>query len=388
MNWQIRFKATRPHLPDDKEKDDILSHVRHVRDDGLHDYEIYVAKEPCADQTVLFGRVEIYYSDPDDSEVKRLMEALTSLKKLLSGSSLVVWDDLDLIGWDGSHQRYDTMGQCDVPQFELPPASGFLRLSSLSYDHRFEPLRRQGAQRVGSEQPAEVEGPIILDEAPAFFVTPGHRREEARMVFWLKPTLPLRVAEVVLAFSDNEGKLLDFEEHYLDLTLEKPTRVALVLSAPELLNLAHQVEIIVRTEATAAVPLGTWSIDATSAAGLSFLPPDRPIISHWPLELSLGGFVDHDYGRRQWRLVGQLGLKGKLREARGEIRFYLHDDKGQIIGHYVETIDPLLESRFGGWWTESHDELRTAKTMAVQLQLTVTEEVQLGNWTVPGRQGS
>ncbi|MBT3224155.1 MAG: hypothetical protein HN348_34235, partial [Proteobacteria bacterium] len=228
----------------------------------------------------------------------------------------------------------------------------------------------------------ETEGLIHLDEAPAFFVTPGTKQEEARIVFWLRPELPIKATEVVLTFSDKQGKLLDFEEHYLDLSLDQPTRVALELSSPELLNLANQVEVKVRVEALTTVSLGIWTVDGT-ANGLSFLPPDQPIVCPWPLELSLGGFVDTNCGRQQWRLVGQLALQGDLRDAQGELRFYLHDGDGKVVGHHVENVEPLLESCFGGWWTESHDEQRKATTLSIRLCLTATAEVPLGIWTVP-----
>jgi hypothetical protein len=385
MNWHVHYRLLRPTVLSESEKDTLLEHNRRVRDEAVHSYDFDVALQPRSDDLVAFGRVELYYSDPDEADVRRLLDALTELHGLLPETTLEVWDDFDLVGWNGAVGGFDTMGACDVPSFELPRTSeGFLKLSSLSHDHRFV-LHRQAATPLVVPAEGEQGTLVHLAKGPTFVVRPGRRREEARMAIWLNPSEhPSQLSALTLTFFDDQGQLLDHESHGLDVLLCRPTRITVTLSAPELLDLATQVEVEIRSEAVIALDLGRWAVKR-QGRGLSLTPAEPLPASSWPLTLSLGGFEDDDCGARRWRMVGQLTLDRVPLRWSAELRLTLLDDQAQAIGSHVEYLDPDNAGRFGGWWFEELDEQAQAQALGVRLDLTATECCILGRWEVPSR---
>ena len=138
MSWNVYFRVLR-ETPLEPDELDALARQSRAVHRNLSDYDLVLAIQPDGDPTVAHGHAERYY-DPDDAEVRQLLDAITQLRGLLPDARVEVWDDFELIGWNKDTQAFDFMGQCDRPRFSLPPLSPSRRkVSDLPDDHEFGP---------------------------------------------------------------------------------------------------------------------------------------------------------------------------------------------------------------------------------------------------------
>lgn len=386
MNWHVRYRLTRETPLDDGEKDALLGLVRQARD-SVHDFDLWVSKPTRADHVVCVGQLQMYYSGSDESDVRRLLEALTKLRSAVNGAELEVWDDYDLVGWSGD--RFDTLGQCDVPRFDLPVTDdSFTKLSSLNWDFRFQPMVRTAAKALHVPD-ASSSQLVKVSTGPTFRSRPGERRQKALMSISVTPaTEGLTLTGIQVGFFDKAGGLIDYEEHHLSMPCAGEVQITVELSAPDLLSMADHLEVQVTAEAKPRVALGAWTIHREGPA-LCFAPVDAPAPSDWPVSLTLGGFSDRGFDGTEderWRLVGQVKLNREAQEATGELGFNLMKD-GTLISHHSEYVRQVDHSRFGGWWYSAHDEFERFDALDINLALEVTSLESLGRWSVNGEEG-
>jgi hypothetical protein len=96
MSWNVYFRVVRNADPTPTELDALARHSRAIHR-SLRDYDLVLAVDGADDSVLAHGHVERYY-DPDDADVRLLLDALTQLRGVVSDAAVEVWDDYGLIG--------------------------------------------------------------------------------------------------------------------------------------------------------------------------------------------------------------------------------------------------------------------------------------------------
>jgi len=232
MSWNVYFRVIRdrPLLPN--ELNELANHSRaaHRR---LHDFDLVLALKPDGDPTVAHGQVERYY-DPDDADVRFLLGALTRLRDVLPDATVEVWDDFELIGWNGSTAAFDFMGHCDVPRFTLPPPSDARRsVSDLPEEYEFGP--DAWAARPVAVPPPSAPGEDVLltfPDPPTFRMQGDGWRRTLVVQGWVHNPhgVMVQLGCLQLVMRDADGRPVDV----LDVGLHQPAaELQFVTGRPE-----------------------------------------------------------------------------------------------------------------------------------------------------------
>lgn len=215
MSWNVYFRLVHETALPPQALDALARHSRAIHR-SLHDYDLVLAISEVDDSTVAHGQVERYY-DPDDADVRLLLDALTQLRSVVPAASVEVWDDYGLIGWNGATGRFDFMGQCDVERFTLPaPSDARRKVSDLPDDHEFSPTDWTTRPVSVPDTPVDTdaERTVLLPESPTFRVLSEGWRRRLSIQAWVHNPHGVLVdlQQLRVALRDADGRALDVLE--------------------------------------------------------------------------------------------------------------------------------------------------------------------------------
>ena len=348
MSWNVYFRMVRD-TPLEPEELDALARQSRAIHRNLHDYDLVIAVTPDGDSTVAHGHVERYY-DPDDAEVRQLLDAISQLRGLVPNAKVEVWDDFELIGWNGSTGAFDFMGQCDVPRFSLPAMSASRRkVSDLPDDHEFGP-------DAWATRPIEVprtplkpgqEQTISLPEPPSFRVLADGWRRRLSLQCWLHNPhgVLAELQQIELVLRDAAGAAVDV----VNMGIHQPVAELQYVSgrqelSPGSLQHARQVDVVAEYSYEVRQPIARLSID----------PLQPPLDESWrlpvtvsaqelapgplPFELRLRAWHGHQYEGFVQLLVSMTPsfIPGDLS---AHLRMLLRDEAGMALGAAEQRIE-------------------------------------------------
>jgi len=348
MSWNVYFRVVRDTPLEPGELDALARQSRAIHR-NLRDYDLILAVSQDGDPTVAHGHVERYY-DPDDAEVRQLLDAISQLRGLVPDATVEVWDDFELIGWNGATGCFDFMGQCDVPRFSLPSMSEARRkVSDLPEDHEFGPdawATRPIEVPQTTVKPGE-ERTLSLPEAPAFRVLADGWRRRLSMQCWLHNPhgVLAELHQLQLVLRDAEGTAVDV----LDMGVHQPVaELQYVRGRPELspgsLQHARQVDILAEYSYEVRQPVARLSIE-----------PLQPLLDDaWRLPVAVAavppepGPLPFDLRVRAWhghRYEGFVQLLVSLTpgfmpgDLSARLRMLLRDEAGMALGAAQERVE-------------------------------------------------
>lgn len=215
MSWNVYYRVVRDTAATPAELDALARHSRAIHR-SLRDYDLVLSVDGVSDDVLAHGHAERYY-DPDDADVRLMLDALTQLRGVVPNATVEVWDDYGLIGWNGSTGRFDFMGQCDVERFVLPPPSEARRkVSDLPDDHEFSPSDWSSRPVPVAASPGDpVDAATIgLPEPPVFKVLSEGWRRRLSLHAWLHNPhgVLATLRSLRIALRDGDERLIDVLE--------------------------------------------------------------------------------------------------------------------------------------------------------------------------------
>lgn len=385
----IRLLRDRPLAPE--ELDALCEHVRRRSDAfQLMGYDLHLATEPRSDGLVAMGRYSTWY-DPDEPEIRMLLEALTELRGVVAGATLEVWDSFELIGWDRSQDRFEMMGVSDVPPFDLPRADSTLTaISSLDSEHRFAAWT---AVSEAEEAPApSVEAVELLTLVGQPELEPVRSAFDTRLSVrgWLQSgEVPAHVDSVQLRLHAESGALVALDRESLDQVVEGMHRMELSYDLrPATLEAAHTAELVAEVRTSRRLDLGARPIQ-----GMGTVVPGKPPLVlldlgepevEPPLPCRISAQVDEDYESvllvfvELWPAPGPQDRHAQLRVALcATDGSTLASDSAHVHldGAGISAVARLRMS------TDMRAVL-TASHLEISLEDTASQRVGLGRWSL------
>jgi|GEM_PF-5249385 len=347
MSWNVYFRATREAAAVPEELDALARHSRSIHK-RLHDYDLVLAISDVDDGVLAHGHVERYY-DPDDADVRLLLDALTQLRGIVEGATVEVWDDYGLIGWNGSTGRFDFMGQCDVGRFALPaPSDARRQVSDLPDDHEFSPAAWTTRPVPVPTTPtsAENDHTITLPEPPVFRVlSEGWRRRLSVQAWFHNPHGVLAdLGRLRIALRDRDGRPLDV----LDAGIHQPSaelqfvRVRPSVS-PGSLQDARQADLWLDYHYEVRQPLarlstGTMSPRLDDGYRVPVSTATDPVETG-PLPVEVDARVFHGHQHDGFvQVVLELTPQFRPGEMSGRVRLLVRDEAGMALGAAEESV--------------------------------------------------
>lgn len=352
MSWNVYFRVLR-ETPLEPDELDALARQSRAVHRNLSDYDLVLAIQPDGDPTVAHGHAERYY-DPDDAEVRQLLDAITQLRGLLPDARVEVWDDFELIGWNKDTQAFDFMGQCDRPRFSLPPLSPSRRkVSDLPDDHEFGP-------EAWASRPIEVSRPSIepgqdhtltLAEPPTFRVLADGWRRRLSLQCWVHNPhgVLANLRQLQLILRDAEGAAVDV----MDMGMHQPIAELQYVNgrqelSPGCLQHARQVELLTEYSYEVRQPI----------ARLRIAPLQPSLDETWRLPIPVEaqplepGALPFELGLRAWyghRYDGFIQLLVSLTprflpgDLSANLRLLVRDESGMALGAAEEHMEFLTD---------------------------------------------
>ena len=348
MSWNVYFRVVRDTPLEPAELDSLARQSRAIHR-NLHDYDLVLSVAPDGDPTVAHGHVERYY-DPDDAEVRQLLDAISQLRGLLPDARVEVWDDFELIGWNGATGAFDFMGQCDGPRFSLPKMSEARRkVSDLPDDHEFGP-DKWATRPIEAPKTALKPGEdrtLSLSELPKFRVLAEGWQRRLSTQYWVhNPHGVLAdLHQIQLILLDADGCAVDV----LDMGIHQPVaELQYVRGQPELspgcLQHARQVDILAEYSYEVRQPMARLSIE-----------PLQPLLDDaWRLPVAVTaaptepGPLPFDLRVRAWhgqRYGGFVQLLISLTpcfvpgDLNASLRMLLRDETGMALGAAQQHVE-------------------------------------------------
>lgn len=391
MNWEIRYRLFRDKPLTDEERDSLLKHVRRCRDGIFYSFDLNLPRTPRQDGLIAMHSVDMYYSDAHDSDVPKLLQALTTLRDLVPGASMEVWDSFELVAWNIGLEKFDTMGSNDVPRFDLPATDDtFWGLGGLDYDHRFTTAKvSHSASRIEPDALAEqIEGPIKVSGDPVFVTEERYSEKRLCLATWVKRTGPVPVnierVEAVLLTDSNDP--IDCDWDIAELLVQEEARLVVDVPGHEAVHkIASSVSLTAQVREQFDHTLGDWTLDRdTAPPAMTLVASVHQTPSSWPVRVALGGYIDPNKSDRSWRLIVEVQALTPSYKATGDLTLDFLDDQGRTIatdGQRVHiTTDPC---RFAtSLWHSAH-ELDSVTRIALRGTFEVTRHLSLGTWKLP-----
>ena len=341
MNWTVSYRLRRETPATPAELDALARHSRAIHS-SLHDYDLVIAVEAVDDDVIAHGQLERYY-DPDDNDVRLLLDALTQLRSVLPDGRVEVHDDYDLIGWNGTSARFDLMGHCDVPRFDLPSPSGSRRkVSDLPDDHEFSPpdwtARPVAVAPVARDDGADVA--LHLPEAPVFKArSEGYWRQLSVQTWVHNPHGVLaRLQRLRVVLRDAEGRALDvLDEGLHQLVAEVQFLSTRCAVSPGSLREAREAELWLEYDYEVRQLLARLStaplqprLDETYRLAASVTAED---IETGPLALDVTARVFHGHHHDGFlQVLLELTPRFSAGGLSGQVRVLAKDETGMALG--------------------------------------------------------
>lgn len=347
MSWNVYYRLLRETPAEPAELDALARHSRQVHK-ALHDYDLILSTEARTDQVLAHGHVERYY-DPDDADVRTLLDALTALRGIVDRATLEVWDDLELIGWSARSAAFDFMGQSDVQRFSPPsPGDSLVRVSDLSDDHEF------GADAwaarpvtVPTQGPTQAEAFLTFTEPPDFRIISDRYTRTLSVQGWLHNPHGVMVTldDVQLIMRDGAGAAVDAIETGLhQLAAELQFLACRLEVAPGTTSAARFADIVLAYSYDAAQPLFRATVppfqtkrDERYRAPLPL--EDAPVTAGaLPLTTAVRAWHGHDY-EGYVQVIIEVHPEFDATGVSARVRLLCQDEAGLALGAGEDRVE-------------------------------------------------
>lgn len=394
MSWNVYFRVVRDRPLEPAELDTLARHSRNIHR-SLHDFDLVLATADDGDTTVAHGHAERYY-DPDDAELRKLLNAISQLRGMVEGATVEVWDDFELIGWSGDTQKFDFMGQSDVRRFPLPALSeSRRRVSDLPDDHEFGP-DAWTARPVLVPAPDRGEGAptLHMPEPPSFRVLADGWRRQLSVQGWLHNPhgVLAHVQGLTVVLRDDNAMAVDV----LDLPLHQPAAELQFVHgkldvSPGSLGVARQADVTVDYRIEVRQPVARVALDPGVVPPLDehYRLPLRGVsvpVAGGPLPLTVQVNAWHGHRHRGFiQVLVELQPEFVPGDLSAQVRALCRDDTGLAMGAGEVHVEfPTDGSAVVGSISIDLPRSRIAHVRSIDLDLeaTRTVRVRLGRYAL------